>query len=714
MRCSASLFRNPPSAATYLLAALLVGVAVFYEELVFARVHLFPGDLHDSISYDLPLLIHLSDYLTRDGIPTWSFNHGLGQNLFPRLGDLFRAILLPLGPERVPFALAYGELLKIVLAGLFFHGFLRCHGLGRFAATAGGILYAFSSFMVLGGALGLFSTQGVHLALLLWGIERCLTTGSWLVVSLAVALIAAAQPLDLYLFGGFSAAYLAARRLGDPSSISLEAKALLGRLAMATLLGLGIGAVFFFETTAEMLTSARSGETWRYLRSARSQLFWLDTPRFMITSLTRLFSADLFGTNESFRGRWHYQEHPMLYFGLSPLLLLPQAIVAHRNRKTFALALLLGALGVVHVLLGLRNLIWLAITPYYRGLSLMFGAVLLVLGSSALDAVMKCRRLDLRLLAGTFALSGFALFLPDFLEFPVESRLRLWIVAGIAGHACLLALISTRPHERRVWSALFFVAILAEAILASRLTLRDSHPLTAEAFARLPQFSDGSLARIRKLQASSDDFFRLDKDFSSNPLDADPTEPYNDPEIQGYFGTSAFAVLNQPHYLRFLQALIGPHATSQSFRRIPGLADYPALSVLVGTRYVVSRGDFALRHSGLYSSVPGDGDIHVYRLDSALPLAFCYDAYIAEDEFMRLNELLRRKAVLAAAVVASADIERVHGKLRVAKAEEIARLGDEVGDAAYAKRDLSRLRTVKDRWYAYETDESIVPIRGGV
>src|SRR5262249_13201173 len=151
---------------------------------------------------------------------------------FPLLGDLFRSILLPLGPERIPFGIAYVELAKVLLAGLFFRRFLRCHGLDDYAAAAGGILYAFSSFMILGGTLGLFSTEGVYLALLLWGIELCLTGGSWLVVSLAVALIAAFQPFDLYVFGAFSCVYLVLRRLADPASISLGPRAILGRLTV--------------------------------------------------------------------------------------------------------------------------------------------------------------------------------------------------------------------------------------------------------------------------------------------------------------------------------------------------------------------------------------------------------------------------------------------------------------------------------------------------
>jgi len=156
-----------------LIALLGICSYVFFDFLTFSRLYVFKGIASDSYNAILPSLIHLSRYIRTDGIPRWSFYVGMGQNVFPEgLSSPFTTLIILLPFDKIPFGIAWLEVLKIVLAGLCFYGYLRTIGLTKFTCFAGALLYAFSAFIIVGSAWYSYSATGVSVALLLLAFEN--------------------------------------------------------------------------------------------------------------------------------------------------------------------------------------------------------------------------------------------------------------------------------------------------------------------------------------------------------------------------------------------------------------------------------------------------------------------------------------------------------------------------------------------------------------
>ena len=77
----------------------------------------------------------------------------MGQNIFPQsIGDPFELLLVLMGSKHLAYGLVYVQVCKILLAGILFYLYLRVLMLAPLTAVIGALLYAFSGFMILGGA----------------------------------------------------------------------------------------------------------------------------------------------------------------------------------------------------------------------------------------------------------------------------------------------------------------------------------------------------------------------------------------------------------------------------------------------------------------------------------------------------------------------------------------------------------------------------------
>src|SRR5438093_8843719 len=108
-----------------LLLVTICGV-IFRRFLVFTAVYLYKDIGSDSVNIMYPGVVHAFRYLAETGAPGWSFNHGLGQNIYPfSWNDPFFWLLAPFGGSSVAYGLAYMEAANIVTAGVLFYFYLR-------------------------------------------------------------------------------------------------------------------------------------------------------------------------------------------------------------------------------------------------------------------------------------------------------------------------------------------------------------------------------------------------------------------------------------------------------------------------------------------------------------------------------------------------------------------------------------------------------------
>src|SRR5690349_3032889 len=69
------------------LSLLVVGVSIFSNYLLLDKVLLYTDVGADSVNDSYPYFVHLSDYIRREGLPSWSFCVGMGQSLFYLMGS---------------------------------------------------------------------------------------------------------------------------------------------------------------------------------------------------------------------------------------------------------------------------------------------------------------------------------------------------------------------------------------------------------------------------------------------------------------------------------------------------------------------------------------------------------------------------------------------------------------------------------------------------
>ena len=156
------------------LVLLLVGALVFHNFLLGDKVLLYKDVGADSINDSYPYFVHLSDYVRREGFPSWSFYVGMGQSLFYLTGNLIWEPVIWLPRELIARAVVFQHLLKTLIAGLLFFRFLQLRGINLCAALTGALLLSFSAYMCVGGCWIISADEVVCFTFLLFAVEEAI------------------------------------------------------------------------------------------------------------------------------------------------------------------------------------------------------------------------------------------------------------------------------------------------------------------------------------------------------------------------------------------------------------------------------------------------------------------------------------------------------------------------------------------------------------
>src|SRR2546425_10018803 len=341
------------------LSLLLVGVLIFSSFLLLDKVLLYKDVGADSVNDSYPYFVHLSDYIRREGLPSWSFCVGMGQSLFYLTGSLIWEPVIWLPRELIAHALVFQHLFKTLIAGLLFFRFLQLRGLPLGASLLGSLLLAFSSYMCTGSCWIVSADETVGFTFLLFAMEGAISRGRWIYIPFAVALMGLVTVFHFYLSAVLLCLYVPTRLFELHGWRPVELGSVCTRLALFALLGVGLAAVVCFGSAQSILNSPRgSGTIGNFTWAPTPALFQLESPVYYVTAALRPFSTDMLGTGDEFRGWLNYFEAPMSYCGLLPLLLLPQVFIGATGRQRILYSLFLGLIVVPIVFPWFRYLFW--------------------------------------------------------------------------------------------------------------------------------------------------------------------------------------------------------------------------------------------------------------------------------------------------------------------------------------------------------------------
>lgn len=644
-----------------LLSILLISLYVFKDFILLKNLYLFKDIGSDSINYSYPQLIHISEYLRSEGIPKWSFSQGMGQNLFPfSLGNPFDLILYLLGSKYLPYGIVYVEILKIMLGGLFYYLYLRTIELTEYASIIGGMLFSFSGFMILGGGWYAFSTEAVYAALLLYSFERFFKYGSWHLFPIAIALISAFQPFNVYLYGLFLLLYMLFRYPVTNEGRLKGMHKLLLKVAGLGLLGLSISSLFLFNNLLQMTESPRIGGDASYSNALLSSpVFGTEGIKHNITAAMRLFSNDLLGTGSSFKGWLNYLDAPIFYIGLINLILAPQVFIhLNRRRKTYY-ALFAVAFVLPIIFPFFRYAFWLFTGNYYRGFSFFVALVFLLYSIQALSNIDKTFKLNKLLLIFTLIMLMGLLFFPyaPQISSRINKELRDIVAIFLVVYAILIYLLSLNKYKT-VMQVILLITIFAELSCFSSVTVNNRPVISSKEFGRKVGYNDFTVDALSYLSSSDKSFYRVIKYYLTEPAIESPS--INDAKVQNFKGTSSYHSFNQGNYIKFLQEMdIIRKGNESETRWAIGLLNRPLLQPLASIKYNLTKGDASsFLSNDRYEYVSQFGDVKLFKDRYYLPLGYTYDRFLTISNFRQLLPAQKDAALLNAFVVDDREIEK--------------------------------------------------------
>jgi Bacterial membrane protein YfhO len=634
------------------LALAALGLLV-YRDFVFGGSTLLYKDIgSDSLNVFYPNYVLRSEYLRNVGLFSWSFQVGMGQNIFPSIGNLLLAPVIWLPKEAIAKALVYQHLFYVLVCGLLFARFLADRGLTFSSSLLGSLLLSFSAYMCMGSCWYFHAYEVVCFAILLFAVEAATGRGRWPYLVLGVAAVGLLGSFHLYLCALFLCFYVPVRLTGRFPRQPLPLFRVSLLLAGAALLGVGLSAIVSMGNFYALVNSPRgSGPTSMFHVLSSVPVFGFESPLHYTTAILRIFANDMVGTGSDFRGWQNYLEAPMSYCGLLCLLLFPQVFrgATLRQRLIYGLFTIFLVLPVVFP--WFRYLFFAFQGDYYRTFSLFSIFGLITLSVTALSRYSKGAPLNLWVLGITLCLLLGTLLAPSSgLHSLTDPHLR-WI-AAILLIAYVVLLVGGQLMKRPSMAGWIVAGLAAgELIYFDGITISRPTVTKHELKARVG-YNDETVDAVRDIKASDHSFFRLTKTWGSSPASANSAS-LNDALVFGYYGTSSYSSFNNLNYITFLIAtdVISHENIAAATHWSMGLLGHPILSTFACEKYVLTGDPVAFQTAGPYEEIGRYGETYLFRNRMFVPLGLTFTRYISESDFQRLPSAAKEQALLYAVVL---------------------------------------------------------------
>lgn len=631
-----------------LLLILSVGLYVFQDFLFFRKIYIYQDIGSDSFSYALPHLAFLNDHLRSFSFSTWNFSIGIGQSNFAMNQFLFEPLYYLLAvfeKKDFPFLLGYLALLKSLLAGIFFQNYLRQMKVSDFSTVVGGLIYAFSGYIILWGQHYNFASACVYLALVLWNFERLVQQKKWLGFSLSIFLLASWSYYFLFMIGVMLTIYAQFRIYAvQKPGLLMIAKANL-KILLPSLLGIGLSGFILLPSLQTLFSGAR-------LSHEVPPLFAMDSASYYLSLVSRFFSNHIsfaHGTHH-FYDWWNYYEAPNVYCGLLSVLLIPLIFVYEKPalKSLFVAALTIGLFLTMPFLSAFLNAFSYV---SYRWTFLLLP--ILILAATKVLSEIECSTrpgnsrfvfasgvLSLVLFSGTVCLAPFVYnwSSADIISSFVENK-GIFILI-------VLYLFSIRYLQSRRWKTVSKIMILVllsfELGLHSSVDVNQRLLLSPQYISDNQGIFDDTNAILKYIRKRDLGFFRINKFYNG----AD----WNDPIAQDYYSTTSYISINNASYLSYLKAW-DVYYPNFNVTHIP--FDRFILSDLLAVKYLVVSNDldvpFGYEKSGRF------GKLSLYENKFALPIGIAYENYSTKAAFLHLRTFEKDRLALSAFVAEEGD-----------------------------------------------------------
>jgi uncharacterized membrane protein YfhO len=638
---------NAPHRPTGLRQYLVVALSI---ELIFSLYYIIKGKAFSFIDIGsdtffsfYPLQLAVGRQLHGFHDLTWSFDLGLGGYL----GTLFDPFwfLTAIFPDSWQLALRLPLfIVKVILAGSFFYGYLRLVGFRSIYATIGALAFSFSSYGTIDVQWDLIiGVEFVQFAAYLYLLEQFLRRQAvWAGVCAGIVL-GLGHPMELYSFALFTVVYTLARRaiIGDGNFASYVSS--LTRFVLWFMAGLLIAAPILLPAVHYFLESPRVAGDYSILRHVLSQALQVNDRGVLGSEVAGLFGKDMLGTGSAYKGWMNYFEGPGFYVGVLMLVCIPQLLGPQATRRERLLCVG-GAIAIAAYFFfpALRFSVYAFGHPGFRFSTLWVSTLLLILGLCGLRRAIETPpwRIGILIAVGGIAalVLACACLMPQITNFQQVARV-LGFSAVYAAFLFTVVPLSWRTHMLRPLLFLF----ACELLLFATPAIVDRDAVSADGSSTWGRYDDGSeqaLALIRKLEPSSS-FYRIEKTYNSVYLADALVQDY--PGIKSYYHHSTSVT-------HFIDRLAVPRPIQHSnWIGAPNCCH--GVLDLVGVKYELTK-KRSLDGVGGMTFIATAGGVDIYRNESARSFGYFYEDVASESQADALPPAQRAEFLLQHVVVA--------------------------------------------------------------
>ena len=637
----------------YFSLALIVMELIIYRDFIFGDYYFLYKDLtDDSYTQCYAELYAKIESLKSGKIPQFDFHTALGQNKYAfSLEPVAITIAYLFFKNNVAESLIWIQLAYTFLLGIFLFCFFRKSQFHYLSSSIGAILFSFSGYIVGCSTwypLG-FTNENMLFALLLLALHYFLENKKLWLLPLTIAFIGIASTSILLHFAFLIVLiYLTLNHKKFHSG--KQTLIILSKLTVLGLLGLGLANFLLLSNVHQMLQSPRGTGMYSFGETLKNVHFgFIDSQQFS-TSILRLFSNNLQGIAENFKGPVNYFEAPFWYCGLLVLLLIPQLFHFLDKRNKLVCGSILGIFVLIAVVPYFRFSLWLFTGDYYRVVALVFILFLLYFATQAFDFIIKNKKVYVKTLFITLA---FLMLLLISQKNAIVSEASPSIVI-----ICFFLLVYTviiffwhKENLTNYLPATLLIFVSLEAISFATPTLMDRKIVSVNEIKKGKGYHDITQKIVAEIKNSDPSFFRLEKDYFSG---ISRVYSYNEAYIQDFNGSASYFSFHNANYIKFLKSINALSSNNEiGSRFVKGIRDVPEAMQLCSVKYFISNQDSVEKYQANFDFIKEINGYTIYKLRNNLSLGFTYSNYITENDFEKLSISQRRDLLNKSIVVDS-------------------------------------------------------------
>lgn len=643
----------------YLIGVILSICFIVFNDFIFLKkIYLFKDIGSDSLNAVWPYMVQAVDSISSGNFLSWSFNFGMGQNASSYVFyDPFNVFLFIIGKEDMIYFIAFREILKILLASMFFYKYLKLLNFNNYIGLIGAVIYGFTGYMILGGSgWYIFSFEAFNMAFLLWSFEQFFQKNKWYWLPIPIFLICVSRPFNLWMFGVFIGIYMILRIYQTQNKLNYRSIGIMiAKILGLVTLGIGLSGPFFFEHLQVMIDSPRvSGPDSYFSVLSSAPMFATPDKMQFGTEIMRFFSSDILGSGLKFKGWQNFMEAPMFYVGLISLLLFPQVFqfLDKRVKRISIIILLIWMLPIVFPYF--RQAFSLFSGDYYRAYSFFVALIILVFALMAFNFMFTQKTINLKLLIITLVSLLILVNYPFFKDkSTVDSSLLISVILFLITYSFLIYNIVVKK-DNKTYMIVLLLCLVCELSYFSWCTVNRRDHVTTKDLSKKIGYNDYSVEAVNYIKQIDQSFYRIDKSYFSSPA---IHGSLNDAMVHNYYGTSCYNSFNQKNYINYFKTLgVISKVNESESRWAPGLINRFILESLNGVKYVLTKNTNNPIWINSFDSIAKFGDVVVLKNKNVLPIGFTYDKYVKLSDFDKLGQMQKDLVSTKACVLNNEDV----------------------------------------------------------